>query len=43
MIIQGSLNIAATIFLIVSFLIILVYGASQWFNVRKGSQSLTKN
>lgn len=31
-IIQGSLNITMTIFLIVSFLVILAYGAKQWLN-----------
>ena len=35
MIIQGSLNIAATIFLVVSFLIILVYAVTQWLSTQR--------
>ncbi len=41
MMIQGSLNIAATIFLVISFLVILIYAVSQW--VGKQGKDLTKN
>ncbi len=35
MTIQGGLNIAATIFLVASFVVILVYAISQWFSPAK--------
>lgn len=41
MIIQGSLNIAATIFLVVSFLIILVYAITQWLSPKSGDSTQT--
>ncbi|MCC6511029.1 MAG: carbon starvation protein A, partial [Pirellulaceae bacterium] len=35
MMLQGGLNIAATIFLVISFLIILVYAVTQWLGTKK--------
>lgn len=40
MMIQGSLNIAASVFLVISFLIILIYAVTQWIELGRGAGSL---
>ena len=41
MMIQGSLNIGASVFLIVSFIIILVYAIAQWIDLSREQRTLS--
>ncbi|MGN6133010.1 MAG: carbon starvation CstA family protein [Aureliella sp.] len=41
MVIQGGLNIAASVFLVISFLIILVYAITQWIELNRSARSVT--